>query len=363
MAKVENCNVMGCNNLTHEEKPLGCRRRPLTMTKISISKSHDWNLGRFAKAPFELLYCDDLQSNSKLLWMILASQADYMPIDKGVLDKRIGIHRATRIRCMAELRELGFVVGTNEHIILKDPMPILRKLRVADIRSREIVDREMLSPDFYETTKKPAEPKVEEKTDYLEQARLAWNDYRPKNYARINKMSDHLMKSIDLHIKALKIEAHDYIHFFSVLKAGVEHSPFWSTENSSKTLQSIIGIGQPITKKYQNVHNLYNEGLNYETTQAIPEEERFDDMIIPSKLRKLIDTYDELHYLYFNMSRNDPGKLETLSPRILETEENLREAGLEPASFRMKYQLTSWPSDVPEPETSRERFWRYDDEL
>lgn len=333
------------------------------MTKISISKSHDWQVGRFAKAPFELLYCDDLQANSKLLWMILASQADYMPIDKGVLDKRIGIHRATRIRCMAELRELGFIAGTSEHIIIRDPMPILRKLRVADIKSREILEREIFATDFYETTKKPTEPKVTVKVDYLEQARLAWNDYRPKNYSKINKMSDHLMKSIDLHMKSLKLEPHDYIHFFSVLKAGVEHSPFWSTENSSKNLQSIIGIGQPMPKKYQNVHNLYNEGLNYETTKAVPEEERFDDVILPSKLRKLIDTYDELHYLYFNMSRNDPGNLDTLAPRILEVEENLRNEGLDPASFRMKYQMTSWPSDVPEPETSRERFWRYDDEL
>lgn len=264
---------------------------------------------------------------------------------------------------MAELRELGFIAGTSEHIIIRDPMPILRKLRVADIKSREILEREIFATDFYETTKKPTEPKVTVKVDYLEQARLAWNDYRPKNYSKINKMSDHLMKSIDLHMKSLKLEPHDYIHFFSVLKAGVEHSPFWSTENSSKNLQSIIGIGQPMPKKYQNVHNLYNEGLNYETTKAVPEEERFDDVILPSKLRKLIDTYDELHYLYFNMSRNDPGNLDTLAPRILEVEENLRNEGLDPASFRMKYQMTSWPSDVPEPETSRERFWRYDDEL
>jgi len=350
--------------LTHEEKPLRCcRRPPPAMTKISISKSHNWHLGRFAKAPFELLYCDDLQSNSKLLWMILASQADYMPIDKGVLDKRIGIHRATRIRCMAELRELGFVGGTNEHIILRDPMPILRKLRVADAKSREILDKELFNPDLYQPTSKPVKEKIEPKVDYLEQARVAWNDYRPKNYSKINKMGDHLMKSIDLHMKSLKLEAHDYVHFFSVLKAGIEHSPFWSTENSNKTLQSIIGIGQPIQKKYQNVHNLYNEGLNYEATEAIPEDERSDDIILPSKYRKLIDNYDELHYLYFNMSKNDPDNIEILAPRILKAEAEFREAGLDPADFRMKYQLTGWPSDVPEPETSRQRFWRYDDEL
>ncbi len=263
---------------------------------------------------------------------------------------------------MAELRDLGFIDNTSDRIIVKDPLPILKRLRIADYESRKMAD-ELLDPEFYEINYKPRKAPKKEKKDYSEEARETWNNYRPKNYARINTMSDQLMKSIDLHIKSLKLPVHDYERFFSVLKAGVEHSPFWSTENSSKTLQSIIGIGQPMPKKYQNVHNLYNEGLNYETTKAVPEEERLDDVVLPSSLRKLIDTYDELHYLYFNMSRNDPGKLDTLAPRILEVEDNLRKAGLDPASFRMKYQITSWPSDVPEPETSRERFWRYDDEL
>jgi hypothetical protein len=333
------------------------------MSKISISKSHDWSIGRFAKAPFELLYCDDLQPNSKLLWIILASQADYMPIDKGVLDKRIGIHRATRLRCMLELKELGFISGTNEHIILRDPIPVLRKLRVADIRSREIVDREMLDPDFYKKQPNSAPAEEKPKINYPEEARIAWNVYRPKDYAKINKMSDHLVKSIDLHIKALEIPAHDYAHFFSVLKAGVEHSPFWSKENTSKTLQSIIGIGTPMQKKYQNVYSLYNEGLNYGESEAVKEEDRSDQVILPAKFRKLIDKYDELHYLYFNMLRNDPGSISTLSQQILEVEEQFIKEKLDPAKFRMKYQLPSWPSDIPEPEESRERFWRYDDEL
>jgi hypothetical protein len=333
------------------------------MTKISISKSHDWAVGRFAKAPFELLYCDDLQANTKLLWMILASQADYMPVDKGVLDRRIGIHRATRIRCMAELRELGFISGTNEHIILKDPIPVLRKLRVADIRSREIVDTEILDPSYYEKAPKSEPKEQKQKVNYLEQARIAWNNYRPKDYAKINKMSDQLMKSLDLHIKALEITPHDYEHFFSILKAGVDHSPFWSKENTSKTLQSIIGIGAPMQKKYQNVYSLYNEGLNYDEAEAVNEEDRTDQVTLPARLRKLIDRYDELHYLYFNMLRNDPGSIDTLSDQILEVEEQFIKEKLDPSKFRMKYQLPSWPSNIPEPEESRERFWRYDDEL
>lgn len=333
------------------------------MTKVSVSKSHDWRIARFAKVPFELLCCDDLQPNAKLLWIALASQADYAPIDKGVLDKRIGIHRATRIRCIAELRELGFLAGTNEHLILRDPIPILRKLRVADIKYRDALYKEMLDPTLLDepVASKPVDKKP--KVDYLEEARLAWNKYRPKNYAKINKMSDQLIKSIDLHMKSLGIPSHEYEHFFSILKAGVEHSNFWAKENTSKTLQSIIGIGSPIQKKYQNVYALYNEGLNHESVEAVNEEDRSDEVILPARLRKLIDGYDELHYLYFNMLRNDPGNIDTLSDRIIEAEKEFIKEKLDPAKFRMKYQLSSWPSDIPEPEESRERFWRYDDEL
>lgn len=263
---------------------------------------------------------------------------------------------------MSELKELGFIDGSSERIIVKDPMPILKKLRAADDESRRLVEQ-ILSPEFYEIHYKPRVASKAEKRDYSEEARVAWNNYRPKDYAKIHKMSDQLMKSLDLHIKALKIESHDYEHFFSVLKAGVEHSPFWSKENTSKTLQSIIGIGMPMQKKYQNVYSLYNEGLNYGASEAIDEESRVDQVTLPSRLRKLIDKYDELHYLYFNMLRNDPGNIETLSAQILDIEEQFIKEKLDPAKFRMKYQLPSWPSKIPEPEESRERFWRYDDEV
>jgi hypothetical protein len=175
-------------------------------------------------------------------------------------------------------------------------------------------------------------------------------------------MSSQLLKSIDLHISALNLKAYSYEEFFSVLKTGIEHSQFWSKENSSKTLQSIVGIGSPQAKKYQNVYNLYNDGLNYEKSKATEEEDRRDEMVIPSKLRKLIDEYDELHFMYYDLSRNDPNNLDILTDRIISTENAFKEAGLDPARFRMKYQLPSWPSSVPEPEESRERFWCYDDE-
>lgn len=332
------------------------------MTKITVLKEKDWSIERYAKAPLELLLCDDLQPNSKLLWIILANQTSFGPIDKGLLDRRIGIHRATRIRCMTELRELGFIDGSSERIIVRDPLPVLRKLRVADEESRKMAE-EILSPEFYEIHYKPRIQTKNEKPDYAELARMAWNNYRPKDYAKINKMSDQLMKSLDLHIKALKLTPHDYEHFFSILKAGVDHSPFWSKENTSKTLQSIIGIGAPMQKKYQNVYSLYNEGFNYGEAEATDEEDRIDRVVLPARLRKLIDRYDELHYLYFNMLRNDPGSIETLSDQILEVEQQLVAAKLDPSKFRMKYQLPSWPSDIPEPEHSRERFWVYDDEL
>jgi len=327
--------------------------------KIAVSKDTDWEPKVYAKAPYELLLCDDLTANSKLLWIVLANQSKFGPIDKSVLDRRIGIHRNTRVRCMVELRELGLISGTTEHIIVHDPVPILRKLRKIDDESRRIVEESLLGP-YEEPVKKERKPK--EVINYFDDATDAWNKYRPANYSKINRLSAQLLKAVDLHISALGVTPHDYDNFFAVLKAGVDHSPFWSKQNTSKTLQSITGLGQPQTKKYQNVHDLYNEGLNYDKSRAVKEEDRQDETVIPATLRKSIDEYDNLHYMYYNMTRNDPDSVSTLTDRITQTEMEIRNAGFDPARFRMKYQLSSWPTDVPEPETSRQRFWIYDDE-
>lgn len=314
----------------------------------------------YAKAPYELLLCDDLTANSKLLWIVLANQAKFGPIDKSVLDRRIGIHRNTRVRCMAELKELGLVSGTAEHIIIHDPVPILRKLRTVDNESRRIVEEFILGP-YEEPAKK--QQKTKEVVNYFEEATEAWNKYRPANYAKVNRLSAQLLKAVDLQMSSIGHKSHDYQGFFSILKAGIDHSPFWSKQNTSKTLQSVVGIGQPQTKKYQNVYSLYNEGLNYEKVNALEESERCDEVILPSSMRKIIDEYDSLHYMYFNMAKTDPGNLSSLDARIIDIEDQLLQANLDPAKFRMKYQIGKWPTNIPEPESSRQRFWIYDDEL
>lgn len=328
--------------------------------KFSISKQGDWEPERYAKAPLELLLCEDLHPNSKLLWIVLFNQSKFGPVGKSVLDKMIGIHRSTRIRCLEELKSLGLIKGTGDKIILVDPIPILKDLINESNRARVEAQEILLGEPIEE--KKPREPIKKEKPNHLENAQAAWNAYRPANYSRVNRMSSELLKAIDSHISALKLAPHTYEEFFSVLKVGVEHSPFWSKENSSKNLQSIIGIGSPQSKKYQNVYSLYNEGLNYEAAQAVEESERKDEVVVPARHRELIDYYDELHYRYYELSKDNPSMLHVYNDRIIDTENKFREAGLDPARFRMKYRIPTWPTDVPEPETSRIRFWRYDDE-
>jgi hypothetical protein len=328
--------------------------------KITISKDEEWNIASFAKAPLELLLCDDLLPTTKLLWIVLANQANFRPIDRAVLDRRIGIHRSTRLRGMAELKEAGLISGTDSHIVVHNPIPILASLEKEDTRSREIAKVE-LGIDLVpapEIAKKQGKGPV----DYLEAARISWNSYRPANYSKVRRMSSHILKAIDLHIRALGVKSHDYDNFFSILKAGIEKSDFWAKANNNKSLQSIVGTGQPTSQKYQNVYSLYNDGLEYGAAVPTDETKRSDDLVLSSKLRNIIDTYDELHYSYSKIWRVS-GNLDSLTDRIIETEEKFKEAGLDPARFRMKYQFDSWPTDVPAPEVSRERFWRYDDEL
>lgn len=329
---------------------------PRLSMKITISKDVEWQVTSFAKAPLELLLCDDLLPTSKLLWIVLANQANFRPIDRTVLDRRIGIHRSTRLRAMVELREAGFVSGTDSHIVVHDPVPILKKLDKEDRFSREIARTELGIEDDLT----PAEPKlVQPRADYFEIATEAWNSYRPSGYAKIRRMSSQILKAVDLHIKALGLKTHGYEHFFSTLKGGVEKSDFWSRQNASKTLQSIIGVGQPQDKKYQNVHALYNEGLEHGPSKKVEESERPKEVILPDHMEDVIDIYDDLHHTYLKLQRSDPGKLEELTDRILEVEELFRKEGLDPAMFRLKYDLMSWPSDVPLPTESRTTFWRY----
>lgn len=261
---------------------------------------------------------------------------------------------------MAELKELGLISGTAEHVIVHDPIPILQHLRKIDDESRRIVNEQILEP-YEEPKKKKQKPK--EVRNYFDEATEAWNKYRPANYAKINRLSAQVLKAIDLHMKEIGHEPHDYEGFFAILKSGVDHSQFWSKQNTSKTLQSIVGVGNPQTKKFQNVHALYNDGMNYTASVAVKEEDRCDEIILPVSMRKVIDEYDSLHYMYYNMTRNDPENVHILDAQIIAIEENLRKAGLDPARFRMKYQLDTWPTDVPEPEYSRQRFWIYDDEV
>ena len=331
-------------------------RLPRLLMKISISKDVEWQVTAFAKAPLELLLCDALLPTSKLLWIVLANQANFRPIDRSVLDRRIGIHRSTRLRAMAELRDAGFISGTDSHIIVHDPAPILKRLDKEDSFSREIARAELgIEEDAALVEPKPVQPRV----DYFDAATDAWNSYRPSGYAKIRRLSSQVLKAVDLHMKALGLKPHGYEHFFSTLKGGIEKSDFWSRENTSKTLQSITGVGQPQDKKYQNVYVLYNEGLEHGPSEKVAESERPKEIILPDHMEDVIDMYDDLHHTYLKLQRSDPGKLEELTGRIIEVEESFRKEGLDPAMFRLKFDLVSWPTDVPPPEESRTTFWRY----
>lgn len=169
--------------------------------KITISKDEEWHIASFAKAPLELLLCDDLLPTTKLLWIVLANQANFRPIDRTVLDRRIGIHRSTRLRAMAELREAGLISGTESHVVVHNPIPILASLEKEDIRSREIAKVEL----GIDTTPVPEVAKKQSRgtVDYNEAARLSWNSYRPANYSKVNRMSSHVVKAIDSHIGRL----------------------------------------------------------------------------------------------------------------------------------------------------------------
>lgn len=290
----------------------------------------------------------------------MANQAGFRPISKAQLDAVLGVHRATRLRLLKELREIGLVKGAEHHLLLIDPVPLLRGRR----KQREIAQKTLAETILRDSStpapEAPKEPK--EKPDYFKAATEAWNAYRPKDYSKVMKLSAGLLQAIDAHLKALKIQAHDYNAFFSVLKAGVERSDFWANQNSSKTLQSIVGFGAPTAKKFNNVFGLYNDGLEAPAARPLSEKERCDKVVYPKSYQRLIDDYDEAQHYYYECYFKPECSTEIASQFLTEKEQALHDAGLDPALFRVmdhRADYVEWPTSTPAPIKPREIFWTY----
>jgi len=332
------------------------------MTAISVSSEKGWIVNsNFVKVPVEVLTSAELSTSAKLLWMILANQSDFRPIHKSQIDLALSVHRGTRLRLFKELRDLGLIHGQEHHVLLSDPRPILRKLAKERRQAHELMD-ETVCRDTSEPVQLPDTKETKEKPDYFTLATEAWNLYRPADYAKVRKLSSGLLQALDAHLKALKLNAHDYHLFFSVIKAGVERSRFWSHENSSKTLQSIIGFGAPTAKKFSNVYTLYNDGLDEPKSQPIEEHQRIEKIVLPKHCRKIIDDYDEAQYHYYECYFKPDCDTEYAAKFLIEKEEKLKAEGLDPASFRLMHHsvdLVAWPTDTPAPTKPREQFWSY----
>lgn len=290
--------------------------------------------------------------------MLLINQVGYKQVSNSVMDTCLGIHRTTRVRCLAELRELGFIKGNDQHIILCDPMPILKRLkkqrRSTEDEIEEIVKSNEVS-NVEEAAPTPLEPR-----DYMQDASDAWNRYRPKDYQKIRRISSQLVKSVDTHMRELGVQAHDYNQFFSILKAGIEKSAFWSKANTNKTLQSITGIGTPTDKKKTNVYALFNEGIDAPSA-SVSEEERADTVVYPAAFRKVIDEYDAAQTAY-SQAYFDRRPTDGVAEYVVRTENDLRAIGLDPARFRFDFGISKWPTSTPEPAKARVVNWTYDDE-
>lgn len=328
---------------------------------VAVSKKNDWDAKPFVKVPVRLLLCQQLHANSKLLLIFLINQVGFRPVSMTTIDRCLGIHRSTRIRCLQELRELGFVSGADNHLVLADPEPILARLHEQHLRTER--ELEGLVADSYAVIGMdgPAgQAPAPEKRDFLQEATDSWNRYRPKDYQKIRRISAQLVKSLDYHMRELRIDPHQYDEFFAAIKAGVEHSDFWSTTNSNKTLQAIIGIGTPTDKKKNNVYSLFNDGIEA-PARPIDEQERNDTIVYPSAYRKLINDYEAAQYAYeraYSENRMSPD----IEDYVIRTEAALKDVKLDPGRFRLKYGLSSWPTSTPEPKKSRIVNWTFDDE-
>lgn len=332
---------------------------------MTVSKTTKWEIHSFIKIPYHLVICSDLTPNSRLVLMFLLNQVGYRPVSVSTIDSLLGIHRSTRIRCFAELRELGFIAGTDSHILLNDPQVVLAKLKEKRRATLSEVNVILTKDEYMELVTGSLKDKAEaaalvEKRDYLQDATDAWNRYRPKDYQKIRRMSAQVMKALDAHMRDLKVPAHNYDEFFSILKAGVEKSDFWLNQNSNKTLQSITGVGTPTDKKRSNVYNLFNEGAT-SPAKPVEEEDRKDTVTYPAAYRPLISDYLAAQYSYQQV-HNRPEHSRFAVDAIIKAEQALKDVKLDPADFRYMDGITDWPTDTPYPTKPMVEDWNFDDE-
>lgn len=310
--------------------------------------------------------CTHISANAKVLWITLANQAfRKRSISKSALDKVVGVHRSTRIRLLEELTDCGlvYVSKNTDNITLSDPEEALDKLEAHQTAVRKRIKEEIL--DDLEPIEKPKPKKEEAKAKSLRMedacltAAECWNENRPKGYAKIRVMSQHLLKAVNTHMSSLNCKPQDYESFFKILKVGIEKSRFWSKENVTKTLQSITGVGNPTDKKFQNVHSLFNEGLEAQDPHA----EKFAEngyLILP---RVLQDPLEQYMWVQTQLSMtNDKNLAQRCKPQIIEIEQTLRDHGLDPQRFRRNFCLTCWPTDVKENTTDKDFFWTFEDD-
>jgi len=342
------------------------RTTHLPLSSLQPIKKDDWDTcSSFVKVPVRLVACMHISANAKVLWITLANQAfRKRSISKSALDRVVGVHRSTRIRLLEELIDCGLVsVSSNtDRIILNEPEEALDKLETQQSAIRKKIKEEIL--DDLEPISKPKQPKGETKAKPLttEQACViaaeSWNQNRPKGYSKIRQMSQHVLKAVNMHMNSLNCKPNDYDEFFKTLKIGIEKSRFWSKENVTKSLQSITGVGNPTDKKFQNVHSLYNDGLEAQDPNA----EKFAEngyLILPRTLQEPLEQY---MWVQTQLSMtNDKALAQRCKPQILEIEQTIRDHGLDPQRFRRNFCLTSWPTDVEENTTDKDFFWTFED--
>jgi hypothetical protein len=301
----------------------------------SISRNGDWKVQSFIKLPLEILRCQYLNSYDKILWAVLNNLADFPQLNKTDLDRLTGVHRTTRMRSIAALEYYGFILTDSDEIVINDYLAVIQYLR--QYPPAEFIYQKPQVKDDSQT--------------FMNQAAEAWNRNLPSGYAKMRKMSVQLLKSLDTHIASLGLTPRDYDDFFSVIKKGISKSDFWSSMNSSKTLASIIGIGNPSAQKFHNVCTLYNEGLEelaYDNFNVSK-----DKIYVNRKYRDLILSYAAADYHYAELYEKgiDPDQSE-FAQEIIDLEEKLKKNKIDPSYFRVPHkalQSGPWPTGTPYP--------------
>lgn len=291
------------------------------LTGVSRSWSYAGGWVRAPKA--EIIFNDRLTMQARLLWLWLASiHPEARNIHWSHCEEALSCGTKSRRNCLSQLVEEGFItVSKSGVVVMHDPYKVFKKEKTESItrieRQFQFSDEEQIVVE----EKLPAPKPTVDKPNYMEICQNAWNEYKPKSYQSVRKITMRQEEAVMCHLKNLDLPKKSIGDFTKAVCKGIHKDDFWLNKNTSKTFSTIFGYGKTLDKKLKNVELLYFLGID--------QHEGADSSYISQENQELINTYKEYTFRLDKAKLSgDKQEIDRWTAYLISVDDDLKKAGI-----------------------------------